>query len=797
VKKLIVALILIVFCGSVWAAPVFVDAGGTIAIDPTHGADLRVDYTSFVHFGPWDDRNYELTAEDLHFLSVDEAQISDPLPVFFRVAMRKARPDLRTSGPAQYPRSALQMFRQNFGGYLIEGSYYYGATRVGDRYVVDLNVPAVDSAEPDFVDGEVRITSPVGAAETAIKIHPTDPNRVIAGSNGPGSGQKMHYSTDGGSTWTETLLPLGSTCCDPAVDWSSDGTYAYATTLGSCTFSCGIWVYRSDDGGQTWTGLENVTPGDPRREIGNGDKEFIHVDQSSTSAFKDNVYVTWHQGNVLKVAVSSNNGNTFQTFTHPSDSANLGIGSDVTTDDAGNVYHFWPAFNSRTIRLAKSTNGGLTYSAPQVIASTEGSFIFPLPSIETREAFLYVAADVDRSGGPFAGNIYAAWTDNTGPDSGIPSANHGRIQVAVSDDAGATWSVSTPHETADQLTVDRWHPWLGVGPDGTVYTAYYDTRFDGSRSSVDFYYSFSTDAAQTWSTPERLTSAVSPNIADGFEFGDYNGLDIVMNSLITIFTDNRNEGGGSGDSIDAYGVGVTIGSSSVCGNDIIEPGESCDGIDLGGRTCADEGCTGGGTLACNASCTGFDRSACLSCPTCNNNGSCETGEDCNNCPNDCVSGTSSGAVCGNGVCEAGNGEDCVSCAADCNGKQGGKPSTRYCCGDGDGTNPVDCADARCLSGGNTCTTVPVSPGAFCCGDGTCDGDEGCDNCALDCTLSAFEICNNGADDDCANGADCIDPFCSGDPSCNSTCANLGASCVIDSDCCSNKCKGPSGGKTCK
>ncbi len=36
--------------------------------------------------------------------------------------------------------------------------------------------------------------------------------------------------------------------------------------------------------------------------------------------------------------------------------------------------------------------------------------------------------------------------------------------------------------------------------------------------------------------------------------------------------------------------------------------------------------------------------------------------------------------CGDGVCAAG--EDCLSCAADCIGKTGGKPSGRYCCGNG-------------------------------------------------------------------------------------------------------------------
>lgn len=60
-------------------------------------------------------------------------------------------------------------------------------------------------------------------------------------------------------------------------------------------------------------------------------------------------------------------------------------------------------------------------------------------------------------------------------------------------------------------------------------------------------------------------------------------------------------------------------------------------------------------------------------------------------------------ACGNHVCEISAGEDCLSCPADCNGEQGGPPLNRYCCGDGAGENPVDCTDARCTGGGNTCT----------------------------------------------------------------------------------------------
>ena len=148
---------------------------------------------------------------------------------------------------------------------------------------------------------------------------------------------------------------------------------------------------------------------------------------------------------------------------------------------------------------------------------------------------------------------------------------------------------------------------------------------------------------------------------------------------------------------------------------------------------------------------------------------CESGEDCLSCPSDCPSGSSSGAVCGNGVCEAGDGEDCVSCPSDCNGVQGGKPASRFCCGDGDGSNPVSCGDARCTASGNTCTDIPVmGGGSFCCGDLVCDTGETCSTCGLDCA-SGVEVCSGGVDDDCDGAIDCADSDCSSAPECQSSC----------------------------
>ena len=200
--------------------------------------------------------------------------------------------------------------------------------------------------------------------------------------------------------------------------------------------------------------------------------------------------------------------------------------------------------------------------------------------------------------------------------------------------------------------------------------------------------------------------------------------------------------------------------------DCLSDGDCDDGLFCnGGEACVDGFCTDGGDPCPGQDC---DEAGGVCLPlVCDGDGVCDPGEDCNVCPGECFSGSM--AVCGNGLCEIADGEDCLSCPEDCNGLQTGGPSGRYCCGGGNGVNPVGCEDPRCSSDGNVCTATPGA--STCCGDLVCEGSEDSSNCAVDCPPSP---CGNGV---CDPGEDCH--------SCPEDCAQSTKARRIGTYCCGN------------
>ncbi len=111
---------------------------------------------------------------------------------------------------------------------------------------------------------------------------------------------------------------------------------------------------------------------------------------------------------------------------------------------------------------------------------------------------------------------------------------------------------------------------------------------------------------------------------------------------------------------------------------------------------------------------------------CCGDGDC-SGEDCSTCPQDC----GPCATCGDGDCN-GN-EDCSSCPQDC----GECPD---CNDDG------DCDDGNACNGVETCIAGRCQPGAPitpCCGNGTVEPGEECDNCPEDVQCLPSFVCMGG------------------------------------------------------
>lgn len=374
-------------------------------------------------------------------------------------------------------------------------------------------------------------------------------------------------------------------------------------------------------------------------------------------------------------------------------------------------------------------------------------------------------------------NIY---TNEAGGNLGyVPNLPQGGLSGDPSDRVVVLWSAfgrnssgGPPYDQGRTLTHEVGH-YLGL--EHTFNGGCASPTPPSCYTSGDLICDTNSESAPNYGCPGGATSCSSPDPIENY-------MDYSDDTCMDQFTDEQSHRMRC--SLLHYRSTLyTIANPGVCGNDIIESGEECDGIDPGSCptgvcdpdcTCEDPVC-GNDIIEAGEECDGTDPGSCptgvcdpdCTCedPICGNN-ILEAGEECDGtddaaCPGECDGSCECPTTCGNGTCDAG--ENASNCAADCGCAAAG-------CGN---EAPDGCwCDTECESFEDCCPDACVTCGLNCVAAPTCDTSPTTpcrDTSAFGATLVLKDNANDAKDKlifkirkgDLTNIADFLDPLAVG------------------------------------
>ena len=430
------------------------------------------------------------------------------------------------------------------------------------------------------------------------------------------------FSTDGGLTWTDGGAPplFGNvyTRGDPWMDRGGldNSTFYYANLAVNATTgaSLGASIHRGHFNGSSfsWSDVHTVAPPNPNDSY---DKEaFAAAKDGSGAAYLTitnfialpcpafpNTLGAFGQ---IEVWRTHDGGNTWQgpvvvgpdlTNKNPSDPncGNTGTLQQSSVPAIGPngeldvVWTLGPTFTTpngtfsggAAIAFARSTDGGVTFSAPQVIATTN-TMRADVPVGYNRSRFNDHPRIAVATSGPHKGRIYVTYYSAASPVrpasritcptgvSGICTGQNlvsSQVYLIFSDDGGQTWSAPIQLAAPVPATgVKRFWPVVNVEPGGNVDVVYQESqetttasnplcninlgggvrRVGSANSLVNTFWVQSTDGGATFGTPLAVSSATSnwctavSNVTPNF--GDYIGATAVGNHTLAIWGDGRN-----------------------------------------------------------------------------------------------------------------------------------------------------------------------------------------------------------------------------------------------------------------
>ncbi|HEY3311039.1 MAG TPA: sialidase family protein [Anaerolineales bacterium] len=444
--------------------------------------------------------------------------------------------------------------------------------------------------------------------EPQIAVNPMNPLNMIASSNDYESCCDQFYTTfDGGQTWrtgdmsVEAPGKKSRTGSDPVTSFNVKYGTVIHSSLNFQNDGCDgdVVASLSKDGGIHWnTVVEVADAGGPTSCDVNGmflDKEWMVTDNSPNSPYFGRTYVTWTafrsvNGITLDSAIweaHSDDGGFTWTEPHEISGSNptlctfqvdgpAGVCDEnqfsvPTVGTNGTVYvsfineqnmALWEEgeFFDDQFLLVKSTDGGMTWSAPTFIVGIEdGSRDYPLNANGRATLTNYqlrVASATNIVADPTSANrLYFVFFDNRNGTHDVDNPiTNTDVFITSSSDGGASWSppalVNAPDTGAGN---DQWFPWVDVSPvDGKVGVLYndrsYDPTFDTHEATLSESpaggASFTSTKISTVSSHprnSRFFRALVPGCEDCTRFhGDYIGLTYGSDgSANAVWTDMR------------------------------------------------------------------------------------------------------------------------------------------------------------------------------------------------------------------------------------------------------------------
>jgi hypothetical protein len=381
--------------------------------------------------------------------------------------------------------------------------------------------PATRLRRERFVTVQVNVDAQgmniVGDAanEPSLAVDPLDPTRMAIGwrqfdtttSNFRQAG--VAFSADGGNRWTSVgPLDAGVFRSDPVLASDASGVFHYYSLgIPGGQYLCDL--FRSTDGGQTWSGPT------PAR---GGDKAWITADRSG-GAGDGHLYAEWSLfasccGNAV-FARSTDGG---ATWPGPITVPGTPIWGTLAVATDGALYVAGRDPNAAGFLVGKSTDAQLAGSAP--------SFDF------VRSVSL--GGNLASGGEPNPGGLLGqAWvaTDPTDTQTVYllcsvdpPGPDPLDVRFARSIDGGQTWSASV-RVNDDPAGTNAWQ-WFGtmsVAPGGRIDVVFNDTRDSGQGNVSRLYYTSSSDGGQTWATNEAVSPPFDSHLGwpNQDKLGDY------------------------------------------------------------------------------------------------------------------------------------------------------------------------------------------------------------------------------------------------------------------------------------